>query len=80
MVLYAYFVLDMLSEPLSEDKKALTLQAADGKKETIALDDIERRRLMDALTAAGGNKAKAARLLGYRRTTYCSKLKKFGIQ
>jgi DNA-binding NtrC family response regulator len=44
------------------------------------LDDIERRRLMDALKAAGGNKAKAARLLGYRRTTYCSKLKKFGIQ
>ena len=44
------------------------------------LDDIERRRLLDALTAAGGNKAKAARLLGYRRTTYCSKLKKFGIQ
>jgi transcriptional regulator with GAF, ATPase, and Fis domain len=44
------------------------------------LDDIERRRLLDALTAAGGNKAKAARLLGYRRTTYCSKLKKFGLQ
>ena len=44
------------------------------------LDDIERRRLVDALTAAGGNKAKAARLLGYRRTTYCSKLKKFGIE
>jgi DNA-binding NtrC family response regulator len=43
------------------------------------LDDIERRRLLDALTAARGNKAKAARLLGYRRTTYCSKLKKFGL-
>ena len=43
------------------------------------LNEIERRRLLDALTAAGGNKAKAARLLGYRRTTYCSKLKKFGL-
>jgi transcriptional regulator with GAF, ATPase, and Fis domain len=43
------------------------------------LSEFERRRLVDALTAAGGNKAKAARLLGYRRTTYCSKLKKYGL-
>jgi transcriptional regulator with GAF, ATPase, and Fis domain len=43
------------------------------------LTELERNRLVDALKAAGGNKAKAARLLGYQRTTYCSKLKKYGL-
>jgi DNA-binding NtrC family response regulator len=43
------------------------------------LDRIERQRLLDALEARGGNKSKAAAMLGIPRSTFCSKLKKFGI-
>ena len=44
------------------------------------LDALERDRLIAALTSAGGNKSYAARLLGFRRSTFCSKLKKYGIE
>ncbi|MEK6260592.1 MAG: sigma 54-interacting transcriptional regulator [Planctomycetota bacterium] len=40
---------------------------------------IERRSLIEALHKCGGNKARAARLLGLPRSTYFSKLKKHGI-
>ncbi|HTI51805.1 MAG TPA: sigma 54-interacting transcriptional regulator [Planctomycetaceae bacterium] len=40
----------------------------------------ERQRLVDALIKSAGNKAEAARLLGLPRSTFFSKLKKFGIE
>ena len=43
------------------------------------LAGMERRRLIDALRQAGGNKSEAARILGMPRTTFCSKLKKFDL-
>ncbi|MBY0397464.1 MAG: Fis family transcriptional regulator, partial [Thermoleophilia bacterium] len=39
----------------------------------------ERRRLLDALEEAQGNKSEAARLLGMPRSTFCSKLRKHGM-
>jgi transcriptional regulator with GAF, ATPase, and Fis domain len=39
----------------------------------------ERQRLLDALDEAQGNKSVAARLLGLPRSTFFSKLKKYGI-
>ena len=41
--------------------------------------DVERQRLLEALHQCGGNKTKAARRLGMPRSTYFSKLKKYGI-
>ena len=41
--------------------------------------DDERGLLIDALKRCGGNKARAARMLGMPRSTYFSKLKKYGI-
>ncbi|MEL7566829.1 MAG: helix-turn-helix domain-containing protein [Dehalobacterium sp.] len=41
----------------------------------IALADSERNTILHALRAAGGNKAKAAKLLGISRTTLWRKLK-----
>jgi transcriptional regulator with GAF, ATPase, and Fis domain len=41
--------------------------------------DAERQLLMEALQQCKGNKTKAARKLGLPRSTYFSKLKKFGI-
>jgi len=39
----------------------------------------ERERLLRALTAAGGNKARAAKLLGIPRSTFLSRLAKHGL-
>jgi transcriptional regulator with GAF, ATPase, and Fis domain len=43
-------------------------------------DRRERERLVRALSAAGGNKAEAARVLGMARSTLVSRLKKHGLQ
>ncbi len=43
-------------------------------------DRRERERLVRALSAAGGNKAEAARALGMHRSTLVSRLKKHGLQ
>jgi len=40
---------------------------------------FERHRLLDALDGARRNKSEAARLLGMPRSTFCSKLKKHGL-
>ena len=42
-------------------------------------DDSERRNLIEALAQSDGNKAEAARRLGIPRSTYYSKLKKYGV-
>lgn len=47
--------------------------------ERVILENTEREVLENALLQSGGNKAQAARLLGIPRSTYYSKLKKYGI-
>jgi two-component system response regulator AtoC len=44
-----------------------------------ALDDLERRMILDALAATGDNKPAAAKLLGIGERTLWTKLKKHGI-
>jgi two-component system response regulator HydG len=46
----------------------------------VAAPGEERQRLQQALIAAGGNKAEAARLLGISRVTLWKRLKKYGLQ
>ncbi len=41
---------------------------------------VERQVLLEALVKTGGNKAEAARLLGVPRSTFFSRLKKFGME
>jgi len=40
----------------------------------------ERQSLVEALARANGNKAEAARILGIPRSTFFSRLKKFGME
>ena len=42
--------------------------------------DLERKRIVDALTKTGGNKLQAAKLLGIARSTLDTKLKKHGLK
>jgi DNA-binding NtrC family response regulator len=51
--------------------------AAEGDVFTIA--DAERRAIVDALRATGGNKLRAARLLGIARSTLLEKVRRFGL-
>jgi transcriptional regulator with PAS, ATPase and Fis domain len=46
---------------------------------SLALEDVERQALVDALRRAGGNKKKAAELLGIHRPTLYGKLKRLGL-
>jgi transcriptional regulator with GAF, ATPase, and Fis domain len=43
------------------------------------MDEIERRRLVAALRASGGNQSQAARALGLPRTTFLNKLRRHGL-
>ncbi|HUG92538.1 MAG TPA: sigma 54-interacting transcriptional regulator, partial [Planctomycetaceae bacterium] len=72
---------------LVETKPASRRRAAAGSSARTAapepspaeVDGDERARLEAALQQCGGNKAQAARLLGLARSTYFSKLKKYGL-
>jgi PAS domain S-box-containing protein len=44
-----------------------------------SLDDVKRRRLLDALSRTDGNRSKAARLLGISRTSIWNQMKKYNI-
>ena len=57
-------------------------QGSNGESVSNRIDEdplVERQSLIDALAKCGGNKARAARLLGLARSTYFSKLKKHGL-
>jgi PAS domain S-box-containing protein len=45
-----------------------------------SLDDVKRRRLVDALKRANGNQSEAARLLGMSRTSVWNQMKKFALR
>jgi two-component system response regulator HydG len=44
----------------------------------LTLEELERRAILDALEAAGGNKSEAARRLGITRKTLHAKLNRYG--
>ncbi|HEX8557063.1 MAG TPA: sigma-54 dependent transcriptional regulator [Pyrinomonadaceae bacterium] len=44
------------------------------------ITDVERDLLLQSLAKAGGNKMRAAQLLGMKRTTFVEKLKRLGIE
>jgi PAS domain S-box-containing protein len=47
--------------------------------ERLSLDEIKRRRLLDALRRTGGNQSQAAALLGISRTSVWNQIKKYKI-
>ena len=53
---------------------------APGEQESLNLEAIEKRAIVDALNKAGGNKSKAKELLGISRSALYEKLKKYGLE
>ncbi len=70
-------------EKLSPDKliEILTDQVCDNVTESLEAVEvaIERRIILRVLHKTGGNRTKAAKLLGIKRTTLSYKLKKLNI-
>ena len=52
----------------------------DGVNFDAVVEKVERELLMQSLAKAGGNKMRAAQLLGMKRTTFVEKLKRLGIE
>jgi two-component system response regulator HydG len=48
--------------------------------DTSRLRDLERRAIMEALEAVGGDRLRAAKLLGIGKTTIYRKLKEYGLE
>ena len=44
------------------------------------IDEYQRRLILDALEAAGGNQRRAAKALGLLPSTLCEKLKRLGLR
>jgi two-component system NtrC family response regulator len=58
----------------------LARERPDGRPDTaVTLPEMERKAIVEALDAAGGNQSRAARLLGIPRHVLLYRLKKFGI-
>jgi transcriptional regulator with PAS, ATPase and Fis domain len=51
-----------------------------GDPSSVGLDEIKKRRLIDALRHSGGNQSQAARILGISRTSVWNQMKRFNIK
>jgi DNA-binding NtrC family response regulator len=73
----SYLALQEPAVKASTDPRATAPQPIDLPGQ---LDDLERRKLCDALDQCSGNKAEVARVLGIQRTTLYYRLKRLGIE
>ena len=69
---------DDLPERIQEFKRAHVLVASDDPTELVALEEVERRYILRAMEALGGNKALVAQTLGIDRKTLYRKLERYG--
>lgn len=67
---FSWDLLDKLKLPTGPEEQPVT----------ESLEDAERQRIIEVLKQTGGNKTKAAELLGIVRMTLYSKLEKYGLQ
>ena len=51
-----------------------------GRAELSTLRELERRAILEALETTGGDRLRAAKLLGIGKTTIYRKLKEYGVE
>jgi len=66
-----------LAFPMADQADAPAPVRLPGSIEQLPLDEVERRSILEALAACGGNKSEAARRLGITRKTLRKKLEKY---
>ena len=70
---------DDFPKEIKELGRGVGAPAANNGSLSEALGDIEKEQLTKALKDAGGNKSRAAKSLGLKRSTFISKLKKYQL-
>ncbi|MBN1808486.1 MAG: sigma 54-interacting transcriptional regulator [Planctomycetes bacterium] len=63
-----------------EVRGVLRISSGNAGPRVVPLAELEKQHILSVLEAAGGNKSKAAELLGINRTTLYAKLKEFGAE
>lgn len=68
-----------LTAPQIQEPASAVLSTGKGEALNDVLEEIEKKRLLDAMEKHGGRKAEAARELGINRSTLYYRLKKYGL-
>jgi len=70
----------LTTEHLTIRPKQSVVQAPSPQTESLNLDDLEKRAVLDALEKTGGNKTKAAKMLNITRRMLYSRMDKYDIK
>jgi transcriptional regulator with PAS, ATPase and Fis domain len=73
-------VVEDLPQRLREDRAPQPVEHFEGRAALLPMDEIERRHVYSVLKAAGGNKSRAAEVLGFDRRTLYRKLERYEHQ
>jgi two-component system response regulator HydG len=76
---FEQIVVDDLPEKVKDHRPTHLLIAADDPSELVPMEEVEKRYVERVLTAVQGNKAAAARILGFERKTLYRKLERWGL-
>jgi DNA-binding NtrC family response regulator len=68
-----------LPDRVRTHKASYVVVATDDPSEFVPMDEVERRYVLRVLAAVSGNKATAARILGFDRKTLYRKLERYGV-
>jgi two-component system response regulator HydG len=77
---FEQIVVDDLPDKIRDYRAAHVLVAGDDPAELVTMEEVERRYVARVLEAAHGNKAAAARILGFERKTLYRKLERWGME
>jgi two-component system response regulator HydG len=72
-------VVDDLPEKVRDYHASQLIIAGDDPSELVPMEEVERRYVLRVLEAVRGNKAAAARVLGFERKTLYRKLERWGV-
>jgi two-component system response regulator HydG len=77
---YERLVVEDLPDKIRNYRQTHLLIGSDNPTELLSMDEVERRYIQHVLTAVGGNKTLAARILGFDRKTLYRKLAQYGLE
>jgi two-component system response regulator HydG len=77
---YERIVVDDLPDKIRTYHTSHLLIGSENPTELVSMEEVERRYIEHVLTAVGGNKALAARILGFDRKTLYRKLAQYGLE
>jgi two-component system response regulator AtoC len=77
---FAELTMDDLPEKVRDYKSSHIVVAAEDPEQLPTMDEVERRYVLRVMEAVHGNKALAARVLGFDRKTLYRKLERYGVR